>query len=507
MRTLYICLFAIAGLALSSCNDWLDLKGDTELKEKDMFTQKTNFNNALVGCYLNMSSQNAYGQKLSFGDIEELANLWETNPLNTTELNPQLAAHNYDQDVVKTAIAAIYNSQFNTIAQANGILKNIKENGDAIDDQALRAVFEGEAYAIRAYCQFDILRLFGQMPQNPQKQVELPYAEELSISVFPAYYSYADYVKKLEMDMEKALSLLKDNDPICKYSYDKLNNPSSALFDDDFLYFRQTRLNYWAVKALMARFYLYIGETQKAHDTAMEIINATYEDGTKVIPLATAKDIEKKFFALPSDCMFYLDKTNLRTYTNAYFPFRTKFDDKNQYAIAKGKFEMLFSGASITSNNRYREVWKKDIQNLSGSTYASPMKFYGEDKEQDEEQWQLHVIPMLRLSEMYLIAIETSNDLEEINKLYSAYMEDHNVLGASFESVEKMQENITWEYLRELYGEGQAFYLFKRTAYPFAMFSSVSMTEDDYIVPLPPTEKNPNAPAENTDTNTGTQGN
>lgn len=507
MRTLYICLFAIAGLTLSSCNDWLDLKGDTELKEKDMFTQKSNFNNALVGCYMNMSSQNAYGQKLSFGDVEELAKLWSTNKLNPTELNPSLSTHKYDQDNVKKAISAIYDNQFNTIAQANGILKNIKENGNVIDDQALRAVFEGEAYAIRAYCQFDILRLFGQMPQTPEKQVELPYSEELSISILPAYYSYDDYVQKLEKDMQTALSFLKDNDPICKYNYERLNNPANSLFDDDYLYFRQTRLNYWAVKALMARFYLYIGEKQKAHDTALEIINATYPDGSKVMPLATTKDIENKYFALPSDCMFYLDKNDLRTYANGLFPFRSTYDDRQHYAISKENFELLFAGVTVTSDNRYKNVWKKDIKDLTGSLFASPMKYYGEDKEQDEAQWQLHVIPMLRLSEMYLIAIETSNDLEEINKLYSDYMEDHNVLNASFESIDKMKENIIKEYLRELYGEGQAFYLYKRLGSKNIMFSQKQMTETEYIVPLPSTERNPNAPVENTDTNTGTQGN
>ena len=79
----------------------------------------------------------------------------------------------------------------------------------------------GEAYAIRAYCQLDILRLFGQMPQNGSRQVKLPYSETTSIYDMPAYYSFADYAAKLKSDITKAEQLLKDSDPAMQYPFNR----------------------------------------------------------------------------------------------------------------------------------------------------------------------------------------------------------------------------------------------------------------------------------------------
>ncbi len=64
--------------------------------------------------------------------------------------------------------------------------------------------------------------------------------------------------------------------------------------------FRQSRLNYWAVRALHARMALYLGETQEAHDIAMEIINAKGADGEPLMALSGASDLTKGYNALPS---------------------------------------------------------------------------------------------------------------------------------------------------------------------------------------------------------------
>ena len=43
---LYITLFAT--LSLASCNDWLDVKPETQTDEKDMFKSVSEFKNALT---------------------------------------------------------------------------------------------------------------------------------------------------------------------------------------------------------------------------------------------------------------------------------------------------------------------------------------------------------------------------------------------------------------------------------------------------------------------------
>ena len=51
---LYITLFAT--LSLASCNDWLDVKPETQTDEKDMFESVSGFKNALTACYIKLNS-------------------------------------------------------------------------------------------------------------------------------------------------------------------------------------------------------------------------------------------------------------------------------------------------------------------------------------------------------------------------------------------------------------------------------------------------------------------
>lgn len=43
--------------------------------------------------------------------------------------------------------------------------------------------------------------------------------------------------------------------------------------------YRQFRFNYYAVKALKARLYLWMGDKEKAYDEAMSIINLNKQEG------------------------------------------------------------------------------------------------------------------------------------------------------------------------------------------------------------------------------------
>ena len=88
-----------------------------------------------------------------------------------------LKAFKYENDYPKTLISAIYGEMYNTIAQANIILQNMPDHKEVITNEDMRAIVEAEALTIRAFCHMEILRLFGQMPQNADKQVSLAYAK------------------------------------------------------------------------------------------------------------------------------------------------------------------------------------------------------------------------------------------------------------------------------------------------------------------------------------------
>ena len=70
--------------------------------------------------------------------------------------------------------------------------------------------------------------------------------------------------------------------------------------------YRQSRLNYWAVKALQARTYLYLGRTGEAYAAAKAVIDAKDKENRPVMELSGHTDRGQRRYACPGECLFYL---------------------------------------------------------------------------------------------------------------------------------------------------------------------------------------------------------
>ena len=94
------------------------------------------------------------------------------------------------------------------------------------------------------------------------------------------------------------------------------------------------------------------------------------------------------------------------------------------------------------------------------------------------------IIPMLRMSEVYLIAIETTKNLVEANQLYADYMRDRDVVlnENAFGSLDDVQGIIVDEYRREFFAEGQTFYMYKRLNIKDVLWYTKGLTEQDYVL-------------------------
>ncbi|HAP17241.1 MAG TPA: hypothetical protein DCR38_05725 [Butyricimonas virosa] len=449
---LYITLFAT--LSLASCNDWLDVKPETQTDEKDMFETVSGFKNALTACYIKLNSPNLYGLSLTITDIEFMAQHWSYQKSNYRGAE-DLKAFKYENDYPKTLISAIYGEMYNTIAQANIILQNMPEHKEVITNEDMRAIVEAEALTIRAFCHMEILRLFGQMPQNASQQVSLPYAKTISTVMIP-YYSFNDFTNLILTDLDAAETLFKDHDPLFSYSFQELDN----FFDtknydvelaDEFMGFRRFRFNYYAVKAIRARLYMHMGKKTEAYTAAREIIDAVDKNGKKVLELAGAGDINSSNFALPSECILAL----------------------SNYEI-EDNIRDLFK-----SDNTSTKIYLTEKYNQPSSTTNMDMEVLATQKQ---------VIPLIRLSEMYLIAIESAPTQNEANALYIPYMKARNVDASPLQQEQLMTEIIR-EYRREFFGEGQMFYTYKRLGIKNMLWKTDrEVGEQDYVVPLLSTE-------------------
>jgi hypothetical protein len=356
-------------------------------------------------------------------------------------------------------------------------------------------VIEGEAYAVRALCHFEVLRLFGQVPVGSQS-VRLPFTDDVSREP-SRYYNYADYVRLIEADLAKAEALLYAHDPFVKYTVDEVNGSgTSGTSIDPFLQYRQLRLNYLAVKALQARFYLYTGKTAEAYAAASAVIQAA--DNGKGFNLAGDANFTATYYALPGEGLFMLSNHQLTNYISSLFKGNVAVDVNLYMSAARmegsGSVFGLFGESYVsTTNNRFQLLWERKT---STAGLVFELLKYNQRNATSLSSLNLllnkQVMPMLRLSEMYLIAMETSNDLDEINRLYDPYRIARNIPSVTFTTAQEVMDVIEKEYRREFFGEGQMFAFYKRHNATKMVWSDRTISEADYIIPLPTTEFDPN---------------
>jgi hypothetical protein len=494
-------VIAVLALSAVSCEEWLDVMPKTMQNAEVMFDSYQGYKDALTGCYLKMKSRNLWGEHMTITTVEYLAQHWELWDENETV--DAIKKHDYLDDNVRPIFQRIYAGLFNVIVQANTIIEAMPKTGEtAIEDPDCRGVIEGEAYAIRALCHFEALRLFGQVPGGSQS-VRLPFTDDVSREP-SRYYDYAEYIRLIEADLTKAEALLLEHDPFVEHTVETVNNSGAAAgtIRDPFLHYRQLRLNYWAVKALQARFYLYTGKTAEAYAAANAVIQAA--NNGKGFNLAggvsAINNIASKYYALPGEGLFMLSNHQLVDYISSIF-----LGEGTTYVNVHMTPQRMEGTASVfglfgepyaaSTNNRFKSIWIR-----KSSIYAPRPVFellkYDQRNTTTMSNMNLllykQLMPVLRLSEMYLIAMETSNDLAEINSLYTPYQRARDIPPTPLASMQEVTDMIEKEYRREFFGEGQMFGFYKRHNATSMVWSDRAISEENYVIPLPTTEFDPN---------------
>ena len=470
----YLLFFVFLSVHLCACEDFLDQKSQMQVDAEHMFQTEQGFKDALTQCYVGLAGDYLYGKYMSYGPIETMAQHWELQSNNWENLY-QL---DFTLDNARQIFELIYGEMYNVIVHANDVLRFLEKNGAVIESGQTRDVIEGEARAIRAFVHFDVLRLFGQMPFEPGKTVRLGYAETVGKQEIP-FLDFDSYVEKLLKDLDMAEALLAESDPLLVQSLATLaeTRENEAFFLD----YRRFRFNLYAVKALKARVNLYLGRTEEAYRNALSVIQAKTKGGENVISLSGSDDLEKEFYAMPSESIMLLSKTDI---SNTMF-------STNSYYISSSRKTMLFEGA-LTGDIRIRTVWGSESSGLGGAVplfrkFLQPSSGTGTSSKDLRLKYQ--VIPLLRLAEMYLIAMETAPSESEANRLYKDFMLSRQMLVSQDLSLEELRQEIEKQYRRELFGEGQMFFYYKRHSASSMLWGRNSdLTEDNYIVPLPETE-------------------
>ena len=463
-------------LGTMGCSDWLDVKPRTEIEQEVMFSSEDGFKTALNGVYILLADASLYGKNTSMYLPEYLAQNWVSN----NELTEKLLVYDYTYSGVESLIDAIWSKYYTAIANLNNVISNVR-NTSVHFSHGNDSIVRGEALGLRGFLHFEVLKWFGPVPQGADmNRLSIPYVEEMGkepekLKSLP----YQDVLEYIIRDLNEAEKYLKA-DPILKGSIEDLNNPGAATVTyvpgDDWHYYRQRRVNYYAVKAAQARYYLWIGDKEQAAACAKEVIEALNPNGSAKFRLTDETDYSGTYAntIMQNEHLFGVINSSLQNIVQSLF--------KNSGALfsqTKEKIDIAYETGISPDDIRYKYYWVEKEE--EGEKTHHFQKYIGTDDIESSD-----LVPLLRLSEMYLILMECLDPSEAL-----IYFKEYRLSRGMNSSVEgtfegAVRDRLESEYRKEFYGEGQLFFFYKRLGYTrFTWPTAMEMAPESYVVPIP----------------------
>ena len=447
-KIIYTMIIACTTL-FASCDSWLEVKPYDQIAEGELQKSEEGYQKMLNGIYIDLNSDALYGQTLSVEMIEVMGGAYTIGSDNSVWGNyKDLSSYQYNTEYWRNRLDQTWNKAYALILNCNKILETIDGNKNLFTDGSYY-IIKGEALALRAMLHFDMLRLFGPVYSKDSDKKAIPYYTKQTNSPEPILTAQ-EVMEKITADYEDALNYLA-NDPV------KTEGTMMSSTEDgssNFLRYRALRLNYYAVEALMARAYLYMGNKTEAFKYATDVIKTADQNifpfVDKNLVIGSPADPDRIF---SSEVLFALTNTSRGTiHKNFFDPSRLpnyvfRMDDSMMS-------NLVYGGAATTGgyqdDYRYRACWMATGSNRYFYKYSDMVA---------NGSIQNTMIPMVRLGEMFLIAAESqSGDLKAGVQYVNALRRNRGV--ASLTTL--TPDLLKYEYIRELYGEGQLFYLYKR---------------------------------------------
>lgn len=477
-KIIYTMIIACTTL-FASCDSWLEVKPYDQIAEGELQKSEEGYQKMLNGIYIDLNSDALYGQTLSVEMIEVMGGAYTIGTDNSVWGNyKDLSSYQYNTEYWRNRLDQTWNKAYALILNCNKILETIDGNKNLFTDGSYY-IIKGEALALRAMLHFDMLRLFGPVYSKDSDKKAIPYYTKQTNSPEPILTAQ-EVMEKITTDYEDALNYLA-NDPV------KTEGTMMSSTEDgssNFLRYRALRLNYYAVEALMARAYLYMGNKTEAFKYATDVIKTADQNifpfVDKNLIIGSPADPDRIF---SSEVLFALTNTSRGTiHKNFFDPSRLpnyvfRMDDSMMS-------NLVYGGAATTGgyqdDYRYRACWMATGSNRYFYKYSDMVA---------NGSIQNTMIPMVRLGEMFLIAAESqSGDLKAGVQYVNALRRNRGVANLTTLTPDLLK----YEYIRELYGEGQLFFLYKRLNSDIitSATSSKNPKASDliFVVPLPDTE-------------------
>ncbi|MDY4854392.1 MAG: RagB/SusD family nutrient uptake outer membrane protein [Prevotella sp.] len=454
-------------IAATSCEGFLDITPDGQVKRDEMLATNEGVEDALYGVYAKLRNTTLYGQEMYFSSLEIMSQtLYCYGNTGVTALGQ----YDYNNTTVKNVFAMIWNDMYNNISNVNSVL-----NAPLVDGaNAYPAnIYKGEALALRAMMHFDLMRLFAeQITVNPNAK-GIPYATEFSLKT-PDFETLAENYNHVLADLQEAERLLADEG--------EYENTTSFMAD------RQIHLNLHAVRALMARVFLTKGDKEKALEYAEKVIAQSgrqLKTKTEVINDVAGVLSKKECLFGVYFSGFYTQVSAKLQQTISYSSLDLRGDFMEMYEKGVSGLDFrttaYFTSVDLGGTAKYRLSKFTDIYDLQNNASARPADL-------------IQGINMIRLPEMYYIAAECLLDKDYPKALdyFNEVVTNRGLDALSGEGEETLtQEVINTERYKEMIGEGQTFFNMKRQNLSIPSYdNSVTYRPEDgiYVVPIPDSE-------------------
>lgn len=433
---------AILAASLSSCvNDWLDVAPSDGTDADAALTSSSDLDAARTGMYKalkgNSSLVDYYGQQFFvYGDVHA-GDDYQYNNLGGSNRASFYYDMNYQTASEFNTSTVSWQSPYVVIGRANRIIA-AAEGGklsDAVEAKAKIEQYAAESKVLRALAHFDLVRIYGKPYTEDQgASLGVPLVTEvLESNAKPARSTVAEVYTQVVKDLTEAIS-------------------SNALATET----EPGYVSVWGAKAILSRVYLNMGDYANALSVAEDIIKNsgaalwTRDQYFKAWDASTPNESE---FLFRLNVAGSDDNNDLNGIGNLQ-----QRDGYKEMVATKKFVDMLTSDPKDVRNDMFLPAKaEKEV-----AVYGTNKVFLNKLRGQGGDLRNVTIVPIIRLSEVYLTAAECAfrnNDKTKAVEYLNDLVKNRTTTEASLATVDNITlDRILIERRKELIGEGQRYF-------------------------------------------------
>ena len=458
-------------VCLCGCNSFLNVQPKGTVEQGKQFKDVQGYRDAMYGIYASMAQTSLYGKAMSYGFIDQVGQLFY-DPYNGMADVYAATNFKYTDQAISETVDGIWSKAYECIMYVNNVIENVEKEEVGKDPDY--TVIRGEAYALRAFLHFDLMRLFCDNIKINSGAGGIPYSYSFDLKNKRICTLKECYDNVLN-DLTEAQKILV-NDKLVKDSL------ATSVYRGT----RYQHCNQYAVWALKARVFHYKGDLDSAAYNAEKVI------AHPELRLTDSKVFAGvKRYGANRELIWGLYSNLLYTPYNDLF-LKGSLGSGSVVRVREGMRSIYEVGSfeADSKDMRYTEFFTEDESISQQYAFTRLLK-------KEEQAYNFQGVCLVRLPEMYYILAEATYSQDKEKAL--RYLNDvRNSRGlkdleiSRFSTQDAFNKELLVERCREFWGEGQVFFSYKRDNCSFmnaANDREILPSTDVFVLPWPKSEQ------------------